>query len=289
MNPVLKTLPILLLLTVYINSSTVGDVVCTTCRCYELKCSRLETPDESCVNKYRNSCDNNEDITEANFCNIQCDCCLEQQCKKWDEYSCIMFRTYEFSNIVYFILLTVHAFVLIRVYKAMFSKEEEIKTEENEEEEENLKQFKTHTAERFVCPYSGRLAIKTDSKTTGKVPEERVDLVRKFFANIAQYEPIAKKNLVVLIILISIYVIINIFHICNIFVLGNLPLTYVKVVWLQHTFLALFWIGVIMTFKRLPLYSGKVKEVVQQFETQEKCKITMHNNLNIVEFNFKDS
>ena len=83
--------------------------------------------------------------------------------------------------------------------------------------------------------------------------------------------------------------IINIFHICNIFVLGNLPLTYVKVVWLQHTFLALFWIGVIMTFKKLPLYSGKVKEVVQQFETQEKCKITMHNNLNIVEFNFKDS
>lgn len=185
--------------------------------------------------------------------------------------------------------MTVNAFVLIRVYKAMFSKEEEIKTEESEEEEENLKQFKTHTAERFVCPYSGRLAIKTDSKTTGKVPEERVDLVRKFFANIAQYEPIAKKNLVVLIVLISIYVIINIFHICNIFVLGNLPLTYVWVVWVQHTFLAVFWVFVILTFKKLPLYSTKVKDVVQQFEGTEKCKITMHNNLNIVEFNFKDT
>lgn len=170
----------------------------------------------------------------------------------------------------------------------MFSKEEEIKTEESEEEEENLKHFKTHTPERFICPYAGRMNIKMDLNTMTKVPEERVELVKNFFNNIESFEPVAKKNLIMLIILIVIYVIINIFHICNIFGLGNLPLTYVKVVWLQHFFLITFWVGVVYSFKKLPLYSSKIKEVTQAFENQEKGKIIMHNNLNIIEFNFKE-
>ena len=68
-----------------------------------------------------------------------------------------------------------------------------------------------------------------------------------------------------------------------------MPLTYVKVVWFQHAFLAGFWVFVVISFKKLPLYSSKVKEVTQAFESQEKGKITMHNNLNIVEFNFKEA
>lgn len=167
----------------------------------------------------------------------------------------------------------------------MFSKEEEIKTEESEEEEENLKQFKTHTPERFVCAYLGKLDIKADIKTFSKVPEERVDLVTKFFSNIQAFERVARNNLVVLIILISIYVIINIFHIVNIFLLGNLPLTYIKVVWVQHTLLAAFWVCVVISFRK-DLYSSKIKEVIRSCEQQEKCKITIHNNLNMIEFNF---
>lgn len=91
-----------------------NGVKCKKCLCYELKCTRLDDPDEGCENKFRNSCDNSEDITEADFCNIQCDCCLENKCFVWNDYSCLMFRSYEFSNIIYFILLTVNAFFLIR-------------------------------------------------------------------------------------------------------------------------------------------------------------------------------
>lgn len=169
----------------------------------------------------------------------------------------------------------------------MFSKEEEMNAEENEDDDENLKNFKTHDVKRFVCPYAGRFAIRTDSRTVAKVPDERIDFVNRFFSDIANYEPTAKKNITVLIALISCYVIINIFHIVNIFALGNAPLTYVKICWFQHTFLAAFWVGVVLTFKKLPLYSQKVLDVVNMFEQQEKCKITLHNNLNIIEFKFE--
>jgi len=292
MGRLLATLQTALLLSLLAYSTAnniVNAVQCTKCKCYELKCSRLENPDPTCVNKYRDSCDNSEDISESDFCNIQCDCCLETKCYSWDSYPCIMFRTYEFANIVYFILLTVNAFVLIRVLKAMFSKEEEIKTEESEEEEENLKHFKQHTPERFLCPYTGRLAVKTDTNTFAKVPEERLDMVRSFFANIEGKEKYAKKNLYVYIALVVIYVIINIFHIINIFALGNLPLTYVKIVWLQHILLIVFWVAVVLSFKKLDLYSGQIKDVMQSVEQQEKCKITIHSNLSLIEFNFNDN
>jgi hypothetical protein len=108
---ILLQLGLLLILTNLTLASIYTSVKCTKCQCYELKCSRLENPDENCENKYRDSCDNSEDISETDFCNIQCDCCLESSCYKWDSYACIIFRTYEFSNIVYFILLTVNAFV----------------------------------------------------------------------------------------------------------------------------------------------------------------------------------
>lgn len=191
---------------------------------------------------------------------------------------------------LYFIMSVVNAFVLIRIYKAMFSKTEEIKTNVNsEEEEENLKKFRNYTTERFVCPYFGRLAIKTDGKTTERVPEERVELARQFFGNIGQYEEIAKKNLIVLIIMWSDYVIINLLLLVNIFAMGSSPLTYVYVCWLQHILLGAFWGLVIYCFTKLVLYSNKVKEVIQQFEGNERCKITVHDGVNVVEFNFLDS
>lgn len=108
---ILLQLGLLLILANLTLASIYTSVKCTKCQCYELKCSRLENPDENCENKYRDSCDNSEDISETDFCNIQCDCCLESSCYKWDSFACIIFRTYEFSNIVYFILLTVNAFV----------------------------------------------------------------------------------------------------------------------------------------------------------------------------------
>jgi len=116
----------------------------------------------------------------------------------------------------------------------MFSQEEEIRTDESEEEEQSIRQFKNHTPERFLCPYAGGLSIIIDKSTMTKVPEERFESVKRFFINIEAFEPVAKKNLIVLILLTMIYFIINIFHICNIFVLGNKPLIYVNLVWLQH-------------------------------------------------------
>jgi hypothetical protein len=55
-------------------------VECTRCKCYAMNCINLKNPDLNCVNKYQDTCDNPADITEDNFCNFACDCCLEGQC-----------------------------------------------------------------------------------------------------------------------------------------------------------------------------------------------------------------
>lgn len=140
------TLSLALLATIQlllINSSHqagVNGVVCKKCRCYALKCSRLDDPDVSCTNKYRDSCDNAEDVYEGDFCNLQCDCCLQNNCYKWNTYACIIFRTFEFANIMYFILITVNAFILWRLYRKMFSKDTERAPDASEDDEEALKE-----------------------------------------------------------------------------------------------------------------------------------------------------
>ena len=169
------------------SNTTSVEIKCKRCNCYELKCSRLENPDPKCKNKYRDSCDNSEDITENDFCNIQCDCCLENQCFKWNNFSCMVFRTYEFSNIVYFILLTVNGFVLIRLFKSMFAKDEEIKMTETDEEQVALQDDECND-DRFICSYKGFFTIQQDASTMVKVPEEKALAIKIFFDNINSYQ-----------------------------------------------------------------------------------------------------
>ena len=163
-----------LLLVVIAASSVLANtgqtVKCTKCKCYELKCSRLENPDATCVNKYRDTCDNSEDISEGDFCNIQCDCCLENTCYQWKNYPCIMFRTYEFSNIVYFILITVNAFIIWRLYKTMFSRERYRMPDSEDDEKEELKKGKS--AGPLQLKYGGKLRICRVDSEIDKVTNE---------------------------------------------------------------------------------------------------------------------
>ena len=114
---------------------------------------------------------------------------------------------------------------------------------ESDEEEEGLRPEESNL-ERFICTYKGILTIQQDSNTMLKVPEEKNLVIKLFFDNINSYNILAKRNMTVFVILVAIYVIINAFHVCNIFFLGSLPLTYVKVVWLQHLFSACFCFSV---------------------------------------------
>lgn len=275
---------VLVLCGLALSETSISDIKCTTCRCYQLKCSRLETYDPTCTDQYRETCDNNEDITEENFCNTQCDCCLQTQCFTWKDYPCMMFRTYEFSNIVYFILITVNAFILTRLYRSMFSREEDRKLDdpEEEDEEKRLKQANDIITVKFM----GRLAIKKDLRALKRLEEDTANKISDFFDEVDKHKGIASKNQITLATLCMTYLLLNAFHAVNIFVMSNMPLTYVYVIWLQHFMLICFWVAVTLVFKKATLYIVKVHEAIKAFEESHKCKINLHEKGNLIDFNF---
>lgn len=269
-------------------ANTGTSVKCTKCKCYELKCSRLENPDSTCVNKYRDTCDNSEDISEGDFCNIQCDCCLENNCYQWKQYPCIMFRTYEFANIVYFILITVNAFILFRLYKSMFSKEKERIPDASDDENDALTKGKSGGP--IQLKYAGRLRIsKIDSEIEKVANSEQKEVIQEFFGDIQKKgQTYGCKNIATLGALVGLYMALNIFHIINIFFLGNLPLTYVYVAWLQHAMLVGFWVLVVCAFKKMKLYMDLVREIISQYQKEKNVVINLHEKGNLIDFTFKE-
>lgn len=264
------------------------EATCAECQCYELKCSRLENPDAACTNTYRDTCDNSEDITEANFCNINCDCCLEKQCFKWNNYKCIMFRTYEFSNIVYFIMVTVNGFVLMRLYSAMFSRENEYRPDEIDENNENLKEQKISQGGTVSMTVAGKLTIARINFEIEKIEQEtHKEIANQFFNDVEAIKSTGTKNIAFLILLFAIYMFLNIFHVINIFILGTKPLTYVYIVWIQHLFLATFWVLVTLTFKKFGIYMKQVRDIVEKYHKEHHVEIIIHEKGNKIDFNFK--
>ena len=186
---------------------------------------KLSTYDPTCVNTYREPCDNDKDITEEQFCNTQCDCCLQNQCFVWQNYECMMFRTYEFSNIVYFILITVNAFLyLTRLYTAMFSREQDRKLDDPEEEdkEKRLKNANEITTVKFL----GRLAIKKDLRALKRLQEDTANTISDFFDEVDKHKGVASKNQLILASLCLLYLLLNAFHAVNIFVMSSMPCSY---------------------------------------------------------------
>jgi hypothetical protein len=202
----------------------------------------------------------------------------------------MIFRTYEFSNIVYFILITVNAFILTRLYRAMFSREEERKIDDPDEEEEE-KRLKT-ASEVISVKFMGRLAIKKDLRALKRLTEPVANDISDFFDEVEKHKGVATKNQIILASLCLLYLLLNAFHAINIFVMSNVPLTYVYVIWLQHLMLIAFWVACALVFKKVTLYIKKVRETIKQFEENyekksgKKLKITIQSKGNLMDFNF---
>jgi hypothetical protein len=260
-----------------------SKIECKKCKCYQLKCSRLETHDPTCQDQYRDTCDNNEDISEEDFCNTQCDCCLETKCYKWSTYECMMFRTYEFSNITYFILITVNAFILTRLYKSMFSKDHEISIEDEEDDDERKLK---NNGEVITVKYVGKLAIKRDMRALTRLNDDMKQVVSEFFDEIDKLKGVASKNQMMLGGLIFLYMILNAFHVVNIFVMSSKPLIYIYVIWAQHVLVILFWVLVSIGFKKTVHYIVKVRETIKAYEEKKNCKVNLQPKGNLIEFNF---
>ena len=93
---------------------------CKSCRCYRIKCSRIEKYVDQCEDEYKLSCDHPDDITDEDGCNIACGCCLEGECYHWLHYYCLMFRSFEFFTAINFLAVSAHFFALVKLLRFFF-------------------------------------------------------------------------------------------------------------------------------------------------------------------------
>jgi len=112
----------------------------------------------------------------------------------------------------------------------------------------------------------------------------------EFFADVEkQGKLLGCKNLITLGILVGLYVGLNIFHAINIFVLGNLPLVYIYVAWVQHLMLAAFWVLVTYANKKMKLYMDFVREIINRYKKEKNIFIDLKEKGNIIDFTFRDA
>jgi hypothetical protein len=67
-----------------------------------------------------------------------------------------------------------------------------------------------------------------------------------------------------------------------------MPLTYVRVVWINHAFVLAYWIGFIMTFWKIPLYSTNVRKAMNDFFEKEGIDVNFHPDKNALVFKFNE-
>ena len=260
-----------------------SGLTCESCKCYKLKCSRLDDASATCANEYRDTCDNSEDISEADSCHIQCDCCLQNKCFKSSNYKCIMFRTYEFSNILYFIFMIVNFFILLRINRVMFSKTIGWFPEYTDEDGSNLNGHPGQVAVKYL---PGKV-IKRDPNQIAKItdPNQR-NFVDGFFNDLEKLDSVASSNSSLFMVLLIIYIIIGIFFLLSVFIFGTKPLIYVFIVWIQHILQIVFFVLAFMTYRKIALYIPKVRNLLKDYKNEQNVDINLHEIGYNLDFNF---
>jgi hypothetical protein len=302
-NKLLLLIAVLAFMTRLTKASSFVPQVCKSCKCYDFDCSRLTESDPNCQNKYRDTCDNKEDISEDDFCNVQCDCCLENQCLVWQTYDCIMYRTYEFANIVYFILIVAHFFILIRLFSGMFGRYKEFRPEDYpEQEEEELEKAKeegkslpekasesdAEIIREVEVPLVGYLYLNEDrSKSSAK--GMRKEIISKFMDEVSKKRPLCKKNQVFFGALVLMYFVLFLFHLINVLVLGEKPFVYTGVIWLNHLMMLVFWAGLFYTFYKVPHYQVEIRKIMDGYGDAKNVDINYHERKNAIVFKFYDN
>ena len=256
---------------------------CLKCRCYRIKCSRIEKYVDDCVNEYKSSCDHPDDITDEDGCNIACGCCLEGECFHWLHYYCLVFRSFEFFTAINFLAVSAHFFALIKlVIFFFFFKHKWNKT--NLEENEQLEDLND---KKFFCSFNHFIFVKSNPATFDKVPAKYLSLITELFDRIEGLRSLGKRNLAVYVVFCVLYVAQIVLHFIVTFVGPEKPKFYGQICWVQHTILVVFWVFLWKSFTRKTgSYARAVIKVLMEFEQKHKCAYRILPKNKIIEFNF---
>ena len=256
---------------------------CSKCRCYRIKCSRIEKYVDECEDEYKNSCDHPDDITDEDGCNIACGCCLEGQCYHWLHYYCLMFRSFEFFTAINFLAVSAHFFALIKLLIFFFF----FKHKWNKTNLEENDQLEDLNEKKFFCSFDHFIFVKSNTTTFDKVPGKYLSLITELFDKIEGLKNLGTKNLVIYIIFCVLYLVQIILHFIVTFIGPEKPKFYGQICWVQHTILVVFWIFLWKSFtKKTGSYARSVIKILTQFEQKNKCTYRILPKNKIIEFNF---
>ena len=261
-------------------NAQVTNTTCTKCRCYKVKCSRLDDPDIDCQDDFKDSCDNSDDITEESDCNQVCDCCLEGQCFAWSSFKCIIYRTFEFSSVIYFILFSVHFFLLWRLSRHFFTVKKKWELGGGPKEKKNDEQKQFYRYEKLIW-------IKKHPDIFKKnVNNDKEKSVLALFNKIEDLKPLSIRNLVIFGIFVIYFTVMSGLNFYVLFTQAEKPLTYCYICWFQHAMLIIFWIFLFLSFNRFSSYAKQVVRVLEEFEVERNCKVRIVDKVRFLEINF---
>ena len=196
---------------------------CQKCRCYRIKCSRIQNYVDECEDEYKETCDHPDDITDENGCNIACGCCLEGECYHWLHYYCIMFRSFEFFTAINFLAISAHFFCILKMISYFFIFKHKWTKTSFEEKKENAEDI---NEKKFFCTYNHFLYIQSNNRTFDKVPATYLPEITLLFEELNSLKKLAINNMVLILSFSLLYLAQFILHFIVTFIAPEKPKFY---------------------------------------------------------------
>lgn len=259
-------------------TTTEATATCTACRCYKVKCSRIENADIDCDDDYKPTCDHSSEIVEEKNCQLQCDCCLEGQCYKWSSYNCLIFRTFEFFSVIYFLAISANFFLVWQLFKNFFRLKRSYDKAHFSEPTKNNRNYYKYVQSLWIRRYR--------EVTKMVIPDKKSRDIAALFVRVENLKPFVFRNLVFFLSVVSIYLVLTGVNLFVLFFLLEKPFIYGVAAWVQHVFHAIFYVTTLAFGFRMKSYRGKVNEVIDAFEVENSCKVRIINKLQLIEINW---
>lgn len=284
---------------------------CNECKCYEFQCPPEEDTEEAnsqgeeCVNLFMDTCDNSENIVDfqSESCTRQCHCCLKGQCYTWQQYPCLMYRTYGFFNVLYFIMITINGFSIYSLVQRFYSKGEKRAPDEREDDEEETAMLSENTSKTrgtkkkgtkknpksIFVKISGKYRIKKIQSEIDKIKQlDRKKYIEQFFDKLGVINgTVAFKNRLIILVSLGLYTVHIVLHLVSVRFLKDKPFVYITYFWFEHSVQISFWILSYIGHKRTKSYISEVKRKIRQFKKLHGIVIRLYEKEEKVCFVFK--
>lgn len=291
-----------LLIILYITSSINGQFEeCEQCECYRVQCNIIKDADIDCENKFKKSCDRKRYYLRNDFCNEICDCCIEGRCAKWNEYYCLIYKTFEFFAGIFFLLSSLNLLLIGVVHenfmkiKRKFNKAYfRIRDSKNAKKEMKKKpqnkltnKFRKSENSTDFYKYKRILYMARHPDTEPhSITGTKSKKIMSLFSRLEEIRIVALQNYLSIAILCLTYCAIIAIGLYMFLSLQNKPLEYGIFAPTLFSLFMFYYILSLLSIYVFRDYKTVVCEVLDKFEEDHKCKVRIRKHKRGFEINW---